>query len=1179
LLLALAVAAQALYLARRLLFEGWLRRTLAAALGAELDAEVSIGTITGSWLRGATLTDVQIRGAHAPLTLDGGIVEVALSPVALLTEGLGGLRWALVRAGSAVVRTAPGGPAAAAAQESSSPDFAAIGRVVEAIFPRGASILVERFAFETGDDRRVGPLQARLRAGTGARELQVRFGADRIDAQWSPGRGFRARGRVDAPGALLRSLGVALPLTDGSLSFEASLTPQPLLAAARAEVDNARWDGEAIDACRLDAQCDPTSLVIRDADVRLTGVALRAQHMVLPNPIGTAFDLRRLRGDVELALERFAPRGTWVPDELEPHLPLDGNVRAWVHDGFVHLRPSNLRSASASVALTSGALPLADDPRRWTGRLGFRADVATPTTFGPVTVAGTASGAVRGSLSAAELDASFDVTDARLDELRAERLRGRVAFAAGTFRFRDVVCEGLRHSEEALPTDAKGTVAVRLATVAEPVELEAELDGTAAPQWLASVSIPDELRPGAPVRVAVRGKAVFGERPTADATLRLENVRIGALAPMVLTADAALRAEEIELRDLQIAGPITASLEGTVPLAETAEFALTVGADVPLETLIGRSLDARGRTRLRARVGGTLATPTLELELDAQATAFFAANPNLWPLPNPPAGDLRTELALRMDRTGTRIDRVLATVGEDGSIVLELAGNLPLRWSPTGGWHSAAAGDAAARPLRGNLRARLSDPRRQAQDLEVGSDLELGPHRLTLTDVHIATAEGGSLRGTAGAALGAADLVRPEGWPQAELDGSIELEAIGLEQCIPASLVGLSQLAGELTGRVSLSGTIGDPRPELDLHLAKGAVKIPGLARIEGIDATLAATPERAELRALSATMGAGKLSARGTLAAARGAFWREIDKAAVDVSVEGEDVLMIRGGGLKLRGNPRLQLSGTPENLLLAGRFEVTSGKFLRRQTLLPDLRMRGGETRVAGFVPFSIAPPLGERLRFDVEAETKEPFVVATHVFDSELSGRLLLRGPAVRPYLEGTVSGNSGRLRMPGATLDIASVLVSGTENHPFAPELNLLAEGRRHGVRVTLQVRGRFPDFEIDLTSAPALPRDDILVLLTTGVLPARLRDAGPQERAQLLGSYLATELLALYYGSDSTEREEGFASRFDIEYGSEISKNGLESIVVEFSLTDHLALQAERDVYEDYNMGIVLRVRF
>ena len=108
-----------------------------------------------------------------------------------------------------------------------------------------------------------------------------------------------------------------------------------------------------------------------------------------------------------------------------------------------------------------------------------------------------------------------------------------------------------------------------------------------------------------------------------------------------------------------------------------------------------------------------------------------------------------------------------------------------------------------------------------------------------------------------------------------------------------------------------------------------------------------------------------------------------------------------------------------------------------------------------------------------------------------------------------------------------------------------------------------------------------PPDEPYVLVTTGVLPDTLQQQGLRGRATMVGGYVAQEILEFYFGSDSTERGESLIDRFHFYSGREISRNGVESLTVDFDLEKdgQFALRGERDVYEDYNMGVVWRVRF
>jgi hypothetical protein len=150
---------------------------------------------------------------------------------------------------------------------------------------------------------------------------------------------------------------------------------------------------------------------------------------------------------------------------------------------------------------------------------------------------------------------------------------------------------------------------------------------------------------------------------------------------------------------------------------------------------------------------------------------------------------------------------------------------------------------------------------------------------------------------------------------------------------------------------------------------------------------------------------------------------------------------------------------------------------------------------------------------------------------------------------------------------------------TPANPLYPEVLVRAGGKRMGIQITATMTGRYDRPEVLLSSVPPLPPQDLITLLTTGQLPSTLTEHGMQGQARLVGGYLAQEVIEAWFGSDSTERGDSIFDRLTIESGREVSTNGVESLLVELALNDRFALQAERDKYEDYNMGVVLRFRF
>ena len=1168
--LIVAIIAQAAYLARRPLFEGLLRDRIAIELGALLDAEVELGAITGSWIRDVAIDGIQIRGERATLRVTDGELAARFSPWKLASGDFSGLDSVWIRAARAEIE--PAEPSAEPSGSGQPIDTDAIGHELQTLLQAGVGVDIAELSIDAGELQRRGRFAARLQPGRGDRDLSLEFGTDRVGVAWRPQRGWSARGRIEQPGQLLRDLGIDQPVGDGCLGFRARLRQRPLRIDARAELVGGKFADSPIEACRIAAAIDHHTLRSTHADISVPGLRAHAQSLAIPSPWSGAPDLRALRGDARIELRDFD--GDWLPAEARVHAPLSGRLEATCRDGILRLGRSSLQMKTASVRVESGALPIVADPAQMIGEIRFTAKIASPTEFGPVTLAGNVGGTVAGSLTQPRVHVDIDTTDLQIDGEPIDAARAHVEYAD---RRLEITNLDARRGGATLT----GAVTVEFESEREPAKIRAEVDGSVDADLLRrfSLELPTDLAMTAPVAVAVDGNLTLTDPPTAAASIAVRDMQLGDLPTMTATGELSLLADRVAIETLRVSGPSELQVHGTIPLDQHAPLRLDVDARALRVELLPLDQDLRGTVDARAQLSGTLGAPTAQVDVHGQLDEFFTTHPQSWPVGTAPNGPLQFSIAASHDADGIRVRRLSTSAGDERrGFGIDAAGSIPLRWNADRGLHAIDSGDSASPPLRGHAVLRVPDPRDPTLPASLGFDWTLLRERVELADIRLLTSDSFA-RGTATLAAGAAQIPDPQAWTEAAVDVTLGLEGVRLEAWLPKTVTGLPLLTGRLTGKASVGGTVREPTPRIDAQLEDGSLKIAGLPRLESATGRIAVTDRRIEVERLEAEMGAGFVRLSGSAQSDGAPLWTLPDDTRVDVTLEGKEALLVRGGGVKLRGDAALRLTGTPAELLVGGTFTVTSGKFVRRQTLLPDLRARGGATGSTDFVPFRIPPPLGERLRFDVRVETDEPFEIATHVFDSSLNGSLRLLGPGVQPYFQGSISGTGGKLRLPGATLEVQSVLISASESHPLSPELRVRAEGRRHGVRVSLQVRGRYPDFEVQLSSVPNLTRDDILVLLSTGVLPDRLRDASPQERAQLLASYLAGELVALYYGSDSTERGKGFADRFEIEYGSEISKNGLESVVVEFTLLDFLALRAERDVYEDYNMGIVLRFRF
>ena len=417
---------------------------------------------------------------------------------------------------------------------------------------------------------------------------------------------------------------------------------------------------------------------------------------------------------------------------------------------------------------------------------------------------------------------------------------------------------------------------------------------------------------------------------------------------------------------------------------------------------------------------------------------------------------------------------------------------------------------------------------------------------------------------------------------QAPLEGLVRIDEFPLE-VLPEDWTGLADLAGSAEGSLSIGGSLADLQPVLILDLENASVKLVNLPRIDELSAKIQADRSQFTIGA-SANMGAAPVRLGATITPGSGSIADAYADGVLDVWVKGERVLLQRTGGLKLRGDLDLTAKGNLERVEIAGEIVVLDSKYVKRASLLPDLKMTSGASSPDTFGPWQI--PGGEVLTFDVGITTQDdPIQIQTNVLDTQLDLSCRLKGQGNNLHLVGAASGRSGTLRFPGMSMTVQNLRLMFNQSNPTRPELLATASGRRHGIRINMNANGPWDDPTIGLSSTPALQPKELWALATTGVRPASLAENSAQSNTATLATYVLQELLLTYVASESTEAQENLVARFTFDYGGEISENGRETWQVDFDVGDlwimptAFGVRLEQDVYEDINIGLVYRWRF
>ena len=304
-------------------------------------------------------------------------------------------------------------------------------------------------------------------------------------------------------------------------------------------------------------------------------------------------------------------------------------------------------------------------------------------------------------------------------------------------------------------------------------------------------------------------------------------------------------------------------------------------------------------------------------------------------------------------------------------------------------------------------------------------------------------------------------------------------------------------------GRVALdatvTGSIAAPSAAGTLRLSGGEVQDFALgARLEAIEAVLAAEGQTLRLASFSARTGKGTMSATGTIGLAA--------PMPVSLTLTAHGASPLAGDRLTALLDAALSLHGEAAGRLQAGGTITLQRADIRIPERLPAslavLRVhRPGEAP-----PPPPAPP--PDLGLDVTLDAPSRVFVRGRGVDAELSGTLRLGGTLAAPLPEGSFKLRRGQFALAGITLDFTRGEVGFDGSGRLDPTLNFLASSNNGTVIANLAITGYASAPKITLSSTPELPQDEVLAWLlfhqsTANLSPLQLAQIA-QALAQISG---------------------------------------------------------------------------
>jgi autotransporter translocation and assembly factor TamB len=329
----------------------------------------------------------------------------------------------------------------------------------------------------------------------------------------------------------------------------------------------------------------------------------------------------------------------------------------------------------------------------------------------------------------------------------------------------------------------------------------------------------------------------------------------------------------------------------------------------------------------------------------------------------------------------------------------------------------------------------------------------------------------------------ALDLLLPPDRKQA-IAGAIvidRLQLAALQPLVPA----LSTLAGELSGGLSLAGTVDQPQGFGELQLTDGQLAVQGNpTQLENLSVNLDMQGRRAQIRG-SGVLGGGELQLSGDVQAE--------PTLHLQLAIEGSNHDILYPPSTQLQIAQSLQLTLQKDLLALTGELTVLNGQLKIEE--LPE-----GSVALSPYVIEVDADgrALREELPFDVRMNVRvhiaDRFTVSSSTLQATLGGELRVQQRPGQPLqLFGNLDTVSGEFRAYQARLQVKRGTINFT-GPPTNPTVDVRAE--RHissgDVTVGVQVQGPLEDdLELQIYSDPAMSQSNAMSYLIRG----RGMDAG------------------------------------------------------------------------------------
>lgn len=262
------------------------------------------------------------------------------------------------------------------------------------------------------------------------------------------------------------------------------------------------------------------------------------------------------------------------------------------------------------------------------------------------------------------------------------------------------------------------------------------------------------------------------------------------------------------------------------------------------------------------------------------------------------------------------------------------------------------------------------------------------------------------------------------------------------------------------------------------------------------------------ELTSFNARAGDGTVTASGRIDLAAQAGY------PMDLSVKLDQARLARSEAMSATATGTLRLTKSAgQTALLSGDLRLPETRYqIVREGAAQVPRLTGvrfkppaGPARITGDEPAPSISSVFALIRLDLRLRAPEKLYVSGMGLESEWSADFNVKGTSAAPLLAGEVELVRGTLGFAGHSFELQQGLVSFTGGSTIDPNVAITATDTIEDVDVSVNVSGRAMNPQIDFSSSPALPDDEVLSRILFGSSIANLSAIQAVQLASSLNS--------------------------------------------------------------------------